>query len=230
MSKITAIVLAAGKGSRMQSKTKKQFIEINGKPLLWYSLFAFEKSGVDQIILVTGESDIEFCKNQIVDKYCFTKVTDVVAGGKERYQSVENGLKKVKGEIVLIHDGARPFITQEVIERCIEGAEKYEACVAGVPAKDTIKITNDEGVVVNTPDRRNVWITQTPQAFSSELIINAYNSIKKEKSVNITDDAMVVENFANHPVRFVEGDYRNIKVTTPEDINVAKTFLDSMAL
>ena len=122
--KISAIVLAAGSGSRMQSSKKKQFMEIKGKPLVWYSLFAFEKYGVDEIILVTGLEDIDFCKKEIVEKYNFTKVKDIVAGGKERYESVYNGLKHISGDIVLIHDGARPVLTNEIIERGINGAIK----------------------------------------------------------------------------------------------------------
>ena len=121
MKKISAIVLAAGKGSRMNSTTKKQFMEMNGKPVIWYSLFAFEIYGVDQIILVTGKEDVEYCRKEIVGKYGFTKVTDIVEGGKERYQSVYNGLKKVTGDIVMIHDGARPLVSGAIIDRCVKG-------------------------------------------------------------------------------------------------------------
>ena len=129
MNKVTAIVLAAGSGSRMQSQIKKQFMEIKGKPLIWYSLFAFEKYRVEQIVLVTGKEDIAYCRNEIVEKYGFTKVTDIVAGGKERYESVYNGLEKAKGNIVLIHDGARPLITEDIIERSVKGAAEHGACV-----------------------------------------------------------------------------------------------------
>lgn len=159
MRKVTAIVLAAGSGSRMKSSTKKQFMELKGKPILWYSLFAFEEYGVDQIILVTGKEDIEYCKKEIVERYGFEKVTDIVAGGKERYESVYNGLGKVTGDIVLIHDGARPLISQDIIERCIEGAIKDGACVAGMPVKDTIKIINDNKIVIDTLNRNCLWIT-----------------------------------------------------------------------
>lgn len=119
MNKITAIVLAAGSGSRMKSKTKKQFMEIKGKLVIWYSLFEFEKSRVDEIILVTGKEDIDYCKKEIVEKYNLKKIKNVVAGGSERYESVYNGLKEVTGNIVLIHDGARPLINNEIIERSI---------------------------------------------------------------------------------------------------------------
>lgn len=223
--KISAIVLAAGSGSRMNSKIKKQYMLLKGKPVLWYSLFQFEKSDVDEIILVTSEEDVEFCKKEIVDKYHFSKITEIVSGGKERYNSVYNGLSKVTGEIVLIHDGARPLINQDIINNCIEETRKSGACVAGVPVKDTIKIIGQDKIVENTPDRNTLWITQTPQAFQSNLVRNAYNKLINGKISNITDDAMVVEQFTDHKVRFVWGSYTNIKITTPEDIDMAELFL-----
>lgn len=227
MEKITAIVLAAGTGSRMKSNTKKQFMEIKGKPVIWYSLFAFESYGVDQIILVTGKEDIEYCRKEIVEKYGFTKVTHIVAGGDERYHSVYNGLKVTAGDIVLIHDGARPLVSHEIIDRCIKGTIEYGACVAGMPVKDTIKIVDEERIVTDTPNRSNVWITQTPQSFLYELVKTAYDKMQESSCGNITDDAMVVEQFSDHKVKFVEGDYSNIKVTTPEDIFIAELLLEN---
>ncbi len=224
MSKVTAIVLAAGTGSRMQSKQKKQFMEINGKPVIWYSLFQFEQSPVDEVILVTGEEDIEYCKREIVEKNGFSKVKDVVAGGKERYHSVYNGLQSATGDIVLIHDGARPMINRKIIEDTIRGVEEKAACVVGVPVKDTIKKVQ-EGKVVDTPQRELLWITQTPQGFRRELIHEAYQRMMENEDSRVTDDAMVVEEYGKHPVYFVEGDYKNIKVTTPEDIQIAEVFL-----
>ena len=231
MNKITAIVLAAGSGSRMKSKTKKQFMEIKGKPVIWYSLFEFEKSRVDEIILVTGKEDIDYCKKEIVEKYNLKKIKNVVAGGSERYESVYNGLKDVTGNIVLIHDGARPLINNEIIERSIEGTIKSDACVVGVPVKDTIKRANKEGYIIDTPNRSELWITQTPQSFKTDLVKMAYKKMKEElekgnTTLNITDDAMVVEEFTTNQVRFVQGDYKNIKVTTPEDIDIAELFIE----
>lgn len=231
MNKITAIVLAAGSGSRMKSKTKKQFMEIKGKPVIWYSLFEFEKSRVDEIILVTGKEDIDYCKKEIVEKYNLKKIKNVVAGGSERYESVYNGLKEVTGNIVLIHDGARPLINNEIIERSIEGTIKSDACVVGVPVKDTIKRANKEGYIIDTPNRSELWITQTPQSFKTDLVKMAYKKMKEElekgnMTLNITDDAMVVEEFTTNQVRFVQGDYKNIKVTTPEDIDIAELFIE----
>ena len=231
MNKITAIVLAAGSGSRMKSKTKKQFMEIKGKPVIWYSLFEFEKSRVDEIILVTGKEDIDYCKKEIVEKYNLKKIKNVVAGGSERYESVYNGLKEVTGNIVLIHDGARPLINNEIIERGIEGTIKSDACVVGVPVKDTIKRADKEGYIIDTPNRSELWITQTPQSFKTDLVKMAYKKMKEElekgnTTLNITDDAMVVEEFTTNQVRFVQGDYKNIKVTTPEDIDIAELFIE----
>ena len=231
MNKITAIVLAAGSGSRMKSKTKKQFMEIKGKPVIWYSLFEFEKSRVDEIILVTGKEDIDYCKKEIVEKYNLKKIKNVVAGGSERYESVYNGLKEVTGNIVLIHDGARPLINNEIIERSIDGTIKSDACVVGVPVKDTIKRANKEGYIIDTPNRSELWITQTPQSFKTDLVKMAYKKMKEElekgnTTLNITDDAMVVEEFTTNQVRFVQGDYKNIKVTTPEDIDIAELFIE----
>lgn len=231
MNKITAIVLAAGSGSRMKSKTKKQFMEIKGKPVIWYSLFEFEKSRVDEIILVTGKEDIDYCKKEIVEKYNLKKIKNVVAGGSERYESVYNGLKEVTGNIVLIHDGARPLINNEIVERSIEGTIKSDACVVGVPVKDTIKRANKEGYIIDTPNRSELWITQTPQSFKTDLVKMAYKKMKEElekgnTTLNITDDAMVVEEFTTNQVRFVQGDYKNIKVTTPEDIDIAELFIE----
>lgn len=231
MNKITAIVLAAGSGSRMKSKTKKQFMEIKGKPVIWYSLFEFEKSRVDEIILVTGKEDIDYCKKEIVEKYNLKKIKNVVAGGSERYESVYNGLKEVTGNIVLIHDGARPLINNEIIERSIEGTIKSDACVVGVPVKDTIKRANKEGYIIDTTNRSELWITQTPQSFKTDLVKMAYKKMKEElekgnTTLNITDDAMVVEEFTTNQVRFVQGDYKNIKVTTPEDIDIAELFIE----
>ena len=231
MNKITAIVLAAGSGSRMKSKTKKQFMEIKGKPVIWYSLFEFEKSRVDEIILVTGKEDIDYCKKEIVEKNNLKKIKNVVAGGSERYESVYNGLKEVTGNIVLIHDGARPLINNEIIERSIEGTIKSDACVVGVPVKDTIKRANKEGYIIDTPNRSELWITQTPQSFKTDLVKMAYKKMKEElekgnTTLNITDDAMVVEEFTTNQVRFVQGDYKNIKVTTPEDIDIAELFIE----
>lgn len=228
-----AVVLAAGQGTRMHAKVAKQFLELKGKPLICYALEAFEKSRVSQVILVTGRGEVEYCKKEIVDAFGFSKVEAVVPGGEERYHSVYEGLKALgnsrRGEpdYVLIHDGARPLVSEEVIERALEGAVRYRACAVGMPVKDTIKISGQEGFASGTPDRRTLWQIQTPQAFSYRLVLEAYEEILKnpEKQKNITDDAMVIESVTSCPVKLVEGDYRNIKVTTPEDLLIANALL-----
>ena len=165
--KNTSIVLAAGQGKRMNSKVQKQFLELGGKPLLYYSLKCFQDSGmIRDIILVTGAESVPFCKEEIVEKYGLTKVTKVIPGGKERYDSVYEGLLSCENsDFVLIHDGARPFITEEIIQRGVQGAEKTGACVIGMPSKDTVKIADIQGYVAETPDRSTVWTIQTPQIF-----------------------------------------------------------------
>lgn len=230
--KTVAIVLAAGKGSRMKSKIQKQYMELKGYPVLYYSLKAFEDSVVDDIILVTGKDEISYCREEIVNRYHVTKVKKIIAGGKERYLSVLNAILAIKEENyqrVLIHDGARPLISQEIINRCIEGIDKYKACVAAVPVKDTIKVANEENIAIHTPERKTLWTVQTPQAFDAQLIIEAYLLLKENieagNEILVTDDAMVVETFLKKYVKLIEGSYNNIKITTPEDLNFASSLL-----
>lgn len=228
--KNTAIVLAAGQGKRMNSKVQKQFLELGGKPLLYYSLKCFQDSGmIRDIILVTGAEAVPFCKEEIVEKYGLTKVTKVIPGGKERYDSVYEGLLSCENsDFVLIHDGARPFITEEIIRRGIQGVEKTGACVIGMPSKDTVKIADTQGYVAETPDRSTVWTIQTPQIFEYRLIREAHEKIRCRDMSAITDDAMVVEQETGVKVALVEGSYKNIKITTPEDLDIAEIFLKAL--
>lgn len=228
--KNVAIVLAAGRGSRMGSDVPKQFLEINGKPVLYYSLKIFQENPhIDEIVLVIGKEYQEYCQEQIVHHYGLTKVTAMVAGGAERYQSVYEGLKACKDcEYVFIHDGARPFVTDAIIERCIETVQVDGACVVGMPVKDTIKIADEGGYVASTPPRSKVWMVQTPQVFAYALIRDAYEKMLCSDMVGITDDAMVAEAFSDRKVRLVEGSYENIKITTPEDIKIAENFLKNV--
>ena len=223
----TAIVLAAGQGKRMHSKVQKQFLEIQGYPVLYYSLRCFQESPLIQdIILVTGEESISYCKEEIVQKYGFTKVSAVIPGGKERYDSVYAGLCECRDcEYVLIHDGARPFVTEEILKRGLQKVKETGACVIGMPSKDTVKLSDEEGYVKETPNRKCVWTIQTPQIFSYSLIREAHDSIRQKDMSKITDDAMVVEQEKGTKIRLVEGSYQNIKITTPEDLDVAETFL-----
>ena len=225
--KNTAIVLAAGQGKRMHTKIQKQFLEIKGYPVLYYSLRCFQDSPlIEDIILVTGEESVLYCQKEIVDKYGFTKVTKVIPGGKERYDSVYQGLLACENsDYVLIHDRARPFITEEILERGLTGAEETGACAVGMPSKDTVKIADESGYIAETPDRSKVWMIQTPQIFQYALIRNAHESIRTREMSNVTDDAMVVEQETGIKVRLAEGSYQNIKITTPEDLGVAELFL-----
>ena len=213
--KNTAIVLAAGQGKRMNSKVQKQFLELGGKPLLYYSLKCFQDSGmIRDIILVTGAESVPFCKEEIVEKYGLTKVTKVIPGGKERYDSVYEGLLSCENsDFVLIHDGARPFITEEIIRRGIQGVEKTGACVIGMPSKDTVKIADTQGYVAETPERSSVWTIQTPQIFEYNLIREAHEKIRCRDMSAITDDAMVVEQETGVKIVLVEGSYKNLKIT-----------------
>lgn len=228
--KITAIVLAAGRGKRMNSKVQKQFLELGGKPVLYYSLNCFQQSPlVTDIILVTGAESVAFCKEEIVEKYGITKVKKVIPGGKERYDSVYEGLLSCENsDFVLIHDGARPFITQEILERGMTGVRETGACVIGMPSKDTVKVSDENGFVQETPERNLVWSVQTPQIFEYSLIRNAHEKIRCENMTGITDDAMVVERASGRKIRLVEGSYKNLKITTPEDLDIAEIFLKNI--
>ena len=225
--KCTAIVLAAGQGKRMGTKVQKQYLEIAGKPVLYYSLNTFQNSEIiDEIILVTSEGQEEYCKNEFVEKYNFTKVSRIVTGGSERYYSVWNGLKAVSNEgYVFIHDGARPFITEEIILRGYEAVCDCNACVIGMPVKDTIKIADEKGFSNHTPKRDLVWMVQTPQIFDVQIVKKAYEMLMGCDIINVTDDAMVVETMLHQQVKLVKGSYENIKITTPEDLDIAEVFL-----
>lgn len=241
----TAIVLSAGQGKRMGGPVQKQYIELNGKPVIYYSLMAFQKSEIiDDIILVVGREQLEYVRQEIVEKYHIAKVDTIVAGGKERYDSVWQGLKVLADTedglagYVFIHDGARPFVDENILIRGYEMAEKYGACVAGMPSKDTVKLVDEDTFARETPERKYVWTIQTPQIFEVPLIVEAYSRLmrenymmsrevlQKENYIHVTDDAMVVEQMMQVPVKLFEGSYENIKITTPEDLEIAQTFLD----
>lgn len=230
--KTVAVVLAAGAGKRMHSDVQKQYLLLQDRPVIYYALKTFQDSFVDEIVLVVGQGGIEYCRKEIVEKYRFSKVMQIVEGGRERYHSVANGLNAVEGEgYVFIHDGARPFLTEEILRRSYEAVKVYHACVVGMPVKDTIKIVDENCFAKMTPNRETVWQVQTPQVFTIALAKEAYENllINEEEllrqGIRITDDAMVVETLLNHPVKLVEGSYENIKITTPEDLNIARSFL-----
>lgn len=226
--KHVAIVLAAGRGKRMQSAVQKQYLLLGGKPVLYYSLKTFQECGfIDEIVLVTQREEIGYCQKEIVEKYKLDKVKKVVSGGAERYLSVYEGLKSIDTcDYVYIHDGARPFINEELLLRVCEGVQRYRACVAAMPVKDTIKISGEEPFAKETPDRSRVWMVQTPQVFEFALIKDAYQRLIAQGNTAVTDDAMVLETMSDEKIRLIEGSYRNIKITTPEDLEIAEVFLE----
>ena len=223
---ISAIILAGGKGKRMGSAISKQFIDIKGKPIIYYTLKKFsENKKIDNIIVVLPEDEVKYFKENILKKYEL-RINKIVIGGKERQDSVYNALKSLKNsstDIVLIHDGARPFISERIINEGIKFAEIYGAAAPGVMPKDTIKVKNEKNFSVDTPNRANlVWI-QTPQVFKFDEILECHEKIRYNGEM-VTDDTMVVEKYG-YSVYLYDGEYTNIKVTTPEDLILAERLI-----
>ena len=218
---ISAIVLAGGRGKRMGSVQSKQYIYLNGKPILYYTLRQFiDNDLINRIILVLPKDEIEYCRKEVLDKFGLI-VDDIVSGGAERQESVYNGLTKANGsEIVLIHDGVRPFVSKKTIDEAIKYAKKYKASAPGVMPKDTIKIKSKDGFSIKTLNRSELVAIQTPQAFDYNMIYDCHKKLK-EKGILVTDDTMVAELFGNE-VYIYEGEYTNIKITTPDDLILAK--------
>jgi 2-C-methyl-D-erythritol 4-phosphate cytidylyltransferase len=260
--RVTAILLAAGRGTRMGSGIRKQFMEFAGRPVLSWSLNVLALSPiVTEIVLVipagggankSAEEEQEHIRRLFIDplpEAAAAKVRALVPGGAERYNSVYNGLEAIQWpcDYVFIHDGARPLITEEMLEKLFRAVQEYKAVVAASPSKDTVKITDDSGFVQSTPDRSHVWNIQTPQCFEYELVKSSYEKIigaasdtapaaafadfagaghqNSQTPRKITDDAMVVEYASDTKVRPVDTGYQNIKITTPEDLLVAEVFL-----
>lgn len=222
----SAVIVAAGTGKRMKSSVSKQFIEINSKPVAAYTIERFEEvEEVDEIIVVTGEEDIDYLKKEIVEKYNMKKVKAVVAGGSERQYSVYSGLRAVsnKTDIVLIHDGVRPFVRGCDIKNIIGQTRVNGACVLGVKVKDTIKMCNEDAVVVDTPKREVLWCAHTPQSFKYDIIMKAHEKAQADNFLG-TDDSVLAERIG-YKIKMVEGSYDNIKITTPEDLVIAKQLI-----
>ena len=210
----------------MGSGIPKQYMLIKSRPLVYYALKAFEESTVDEVILVTGEDEIDYCKEYIVDRYHFNKVTKIVPGGWERYASVYFGLEAIEdADYVLIHDGARPMINAELVQKCIYYVKKYRACVVGMPSKDTIKVVDEENYAVRTPERKTLWQVQTPQCFVTAEIREAYQKMMEAGDDSVTDDGMVMETYGIRGVRMIKGSYENMKITTPEDMLLGEAIL-----
>ena len=228
--KVVAIIVAAGSGKRMGRSTKKQFLSIGSKPILAYTLDVFDSiNRVDRIILVIPRGWKRYCQKEIIEKHRYRKEIEIISGGARRQDSVACGLALVSSdyEIVIIHDGVRPFVTRRMVVESIAKARKFGACVVAVPVSDTVKMVNSRGVIERTLPRECLWRVQTPQTFRFSLIKKAYAKALKDKFYG-TDDAQLVERM-NKPVKVISGDYRNIKITTGEDLILAKTLLSGVA-
>lgn len=224
---VFALIPAAGMGKRMGASINKQYLLLDGVPILARTLEVFQRSPlVDGIFVVIPQDEIPFCREQVVEKYGLSKVRSIVSGGAERQQSVLNGLRAMEGaaedDVVLIHDGVRPFVTEDIISRATAAARENDGALVAVPAKDTVKVV-ENGVITATPPRETLWLAQTPQAFRYGVIRAAHEIADAERFLG-TDDSTLLERLGR-PVRIVVGDYRNAKITTPEDMVLAEAFL-----
>jgi 2-C-methyl-D-erythritol 4-phosphate cytidylyltransferase len=227
LKKIFALIPAAGMGKRMGAGQNKQYLLLDGMPILAHTLKVFEEAPfITGIYLVTPQLEIPFCRSDVVERYGFSKVRAIIAGGAERQHSVQNGLLAMEGvepdDLVLIHDGVRPFVSAELLRRAADAADQFGGAVVAVPVKDTVKVARD-GIITATPPREELWLAQTPQAFRYGLIRAAYESAAAQGFLG-TDDASLMER-QGWPLHVVTGDYRNIKITTPEDMLLAQAFL-----
>ncbi|QSX08159.1 2-C-methyl-D-erythritol 4-phosphate cytidylyltransferase [Alkalibacter rhizosphaerae] len=226
---VSAIIVAAGNGSRMNAGRNKQYLYLNGKPILVHTLKAFEKCGsIDEVILVISAQDAALCREEVLATNGFKKIKALVFGGQTRQESMYNGLREVskQAEIVVTHDGARPLIHTKTLTQCVEETITHGATIVAVPVKETIKMVGDDLEVIDTPKRSCLWSVQTPQTFRRELLEEAHKSAKEAGFLG-TDDAMLVERLG-HPVKVVKGHYENIKITTPEDLILAESIFQRL--
>lgn len=229
--KVTAVIVAGGKGSRMKEKTRKQYLILDGSPVLVHTLRIFDRlDEIDTICLVVPGADIDYCHSLISQLSDMQKKIDLIPGGNERQDSVYNGIRGIKDKsgIVVIHDGVRPFVSPDHIMECIREAGKSGACILGVPASDTLKKVDAIGNIDGTVQRDSIWLAQTPQAFTYSLIMEAHE-LAREDGFYGTDDASLVE-YIGHPVKMVTGSKYNIKITTRDDLLVAESILKNHPL
>lgn len=227
LKKIFALIPAAGMGKRMGAGSNKQYLLLDGVPILAHTIRVFEQAPfIAGIYVISPEQEIPFCQSEVVERYGFSKVRAIVAGGTERQHSVRNGLdamEQVREEdLVLIHDGVRPFVPVDVLQKAAAAADEFGGAVVAVPVKDTVKVAR-AGIITDTPPREQLWLAQTPQAFRYGLIRTAYARAAADGFLG-TDDASLLER-QGWQLRIVMGDYRNIKITTPEDMVLAEAFL-----
>ena len=219
--KVTAIILVAGNSTRYGQNRNKNFEIINEKTVLSYSLNEFDKNQyIDNIIIAVKDDEMNIVE-KIVNEENPTKKVDFVIGGNSRKESVYNCINSTNSDIVIIHDGARPMIKQEYINKCIESMDEFEGVTIGVKSKDTIKITDDNGIVISSTNRSNTWIVQTPQCFNRNTLLQMHQKYDNEDA---TDDCGLLER-DNYKIKMLEGDYTNIKITTYGDLNIAKEFI-----
>ena len=224
--KICALIPAAGSGSRMRSSVKKPYLNLGDKPILAHTIGAFDRNPViDTIDVIVDASNLEMCQSTVIAPNGFHKVRDLVVGGQTRQASVFNGLQSlpIDADCIIVHDGARPFVTDEIIFACVEAAYEYGAAVVAVPVKDTIKVANADGFIVDTPDRDKLWAVQTPQAFRASALLDAHANAQR-KGITATDDAMLVEKLG-FKVKIVSGSESNLKITTQEDLIIAEALM-----
>lgn len=222
-----AIITAAGQGTRLKADVRKQYIQLRGRPVLYWTLKKFEESEIiDEIFLVVPRGDVVRCRDQLVDRYGFEKVVRVLSGGKRRQDSVARGFEAVRRscDVVCIHDGVRPFVKPQTIVKAVRTAKNFGASCVAVRVKDTIKQISDDGFVLGTPNRRYLYAAQTPQAFHYDLYAQAVAYAKKNH-LEATDDAALVEAMGGRVV-IVDGSYENIKITTPGDLTLARQILE----
>lgn len=226
MSKLGVVIVAAGKGSRMKTAVSKQYLLLQNKPILLHTLEIFQSiEEVDEMVIVVGSEEVITVRSWI-DKHALTKIKNVVPGGSERQSSVYKGLLHLSDDIewVMVHDGVRPFVTEEAVVELLEKTKMEGAAVLAVPVKDTIKSVGVDGVIESTPDRSKLWSIQTPQAFRRAILLEAHERAAEEGYLG-TDDSMLIER-RGIPVQVVQGDYHNIKITTPDDLVWAESILE----
>lgn len=226
---VSAIIVAAGKGTRMNMSINKQFVDLNDSPLLAHTIKVFQNTAIiNEIVIVVNEDDIDFVRNSIVEKYLYTKVSKIVAGGDQRQSSVYNGIRNLNphADLIAIHDGARPFVTSDIIMNAISAAIENSSAICAVKVKDTIKTSSEDGFVDKTLERNCLWSVQTPQVFRSDILVKAHEDAITNGYLG-TDDAVLVERIGIK-TKIVPGSYNNIKITTKEDLAFAQAIISSL--
>jgi len=225
---VSAIIVAAGQGSRMKGTMRKQYLDLSGRPVLAHSIMTFAScSLVDEILLVIPKEDVEYCQKRILSLLDLKNHINLVHGGDKRQDSVYNGLKAItkNTDTVVIHDGVRPFIHHKDLKECILVSKKYGACILGTPASDTLKRVDKSEIIETTLSRENVWLAQTPQAFKYDLILKAHEAAQRDGYVG-TDDASLVERMGDD-VKIINSGRFNIKITKKGDLAIAKAIYDA---